>query len=378
MDTRKLRHRAIAGFIAVLAGAAAAAELTVSQIAPFTGPLAPTGAHIKAGAQLYFDAVNAAGGVHGAKIKLVSRDDGYKAPETLRLTQEALKDDHPIALFGIVGTGNVETMIKEKTIEGAGVPLVTVRSGANSVVRSGNPWLFVTRASYGDEVAKTLQQYVPLGYKRIGVLYQDDSFGLDGLAAAEAKTKELGGELVAKAAYEKNTTKVEAAVKSLAAANPALVVMVSNTAASAEFVKQFRATGNLAQLVALSVTDARQVVDKVGKGTAHGLAITQVVPDPNNGSVPLVREVRDTIKKFPLKDTSVNHTLIEGYLGAKVLVEGLRRAGPNPTPKKLRDALESIRDQDMGGLAIAFSPTNHAGSRYVDIIIIGRDGGLVR
>ena len=375
----RYRRKIAAAFLwAGLASLATAADLTVSQIAPFSGPLAPTGGHIKAGAQLYFDTVNAGGGVHGAKIKLVSRDDGYKAPETLRLTQEALRDDHPIALFGIVGTGNVETLLKEKTVEAAGIPLITVRSGAGNVIRSGNPWVFFTRASYADEVGKILQQYLPLGYKRVAVFYQDDPFGQDGLAAAEAKVKELGGELVARAGYEKNTTKVEAAVAAIAKANPALVVMASNTAASAEFVKQFRTTGVSAQLVALSVTDAGQVVDKIGKVAAHGLAITQVVPDPNNGAVPLIREIRDVVKKFPLKDATVNHTFIEGYMGAKVLVEGLRRAGPNPTPKKLRDALESIRDQDMGGIGIGFSPTNHAGSHYVDIIIIGRDGGLVR
>lgn len=378
MHHRYHRKIAVAFLCAGLTASVAAAELVVSQVAPFSGPLAPTGSHIKAGAQLYFDVVNAGGGIHGAKIKLTSRDDGYKAPETLRLTQEALKDDRPVALFGIVGTGNVETLLKEKTVEGAGIPLVTMRSGAASVVNSGNPWLFHTRASYADEVGKILQQYLPLGYKRVAVFYQDDSFGLDGLAAAEAKIKELGGELAAKAGYEKNTTKVEAAVKAIAAANPALVVMVSNTAASAEFVKQFRATGNLAQLVALSVTDAGQVIDKVGKATAHGLAVTQVVPDPNNGAVPLVREIRDAIKKFPLKDASLNHTFIEGYLGAKVLVEGLRRAGPNPTPKKLRDALEGIRDLDAGGVLVSFSATKHAGSHYADIIIINKDGALVR
>lgn len=356
---------------------ALAADLVISQIAPLSGPLAPTGSHIKAGAQLYFDAVNAAGGVHGAQIRLVSRDDGYKAEETVRLTREALKDDKPIALFGIVGTGNVEALLKAGVADTAGVPLVTVRSGAGSLVGSGNPWLFLTRASYADEVGKILGQYLPLGYKRVAVFYQDDPFGQDGLAAAEARIKGLGGELVAKAGYEKNTIKVEAAVKSISAANPALVVMVANTAASAEFVKQFRATGSPAQLVALSVTDAAQVVEKIGKALAHGLAVTQVVPDPASAAVPLSREIRDQAKKFPLKGATVNPTFVEGYVGAKVLVEGLRRAGPNPTPKKLRDALEGLRDFETGGLTIGFSPTNHTGSRFVDIIIVNREGALV-
>lgn len=358
--------------------AAIAADITVAQVAPFSGPLAPTGTHIRAGAQLCFDAVNAAGGIHGARIRLVSKDDGYQAPQTVRLARELLKEQQPVALLGVVGTGNVEALLKDHVLDQAGTPLVGIRSGAASLAGSGDPWLFLTRATYADEIAKILDQYVPLGYKRVAVLYQDDPFGQDGLKAAEQQLGKAGGTLVAKAGYAKNTTAVEGAVAAIAAANPNLVILVANTAASAEFVRRFRATGNPAQLVALSTTDAGQVVTKVGKGDAHGLAITQVVPDPASPSAALVKEMREAWKKFAPRDVSFNHTLVEGYLGARVLVEGLRRAGPGATPKKLRDALEGIRELDVGGMLVSFSPTRHAGSRYVDITIINRDGVLMR
>ncbi len=368
----------LAGLALGLAATGATADLTVSQVAPLSGPLAPTGTHLRAGAQLYFDTVNAAGGVHGVRLRLTTRDDGYKAAETVRLTQLALKEDQPVALFGIVGTGNVEALLKEKTVEAAAVPVVTVRTGASTVVGSGNPWLFVTRASYAEEIGTILRQYLPLGYRRVAIFHQDDPFGQDGLQAAEAGIKELGGELVAKGSYEKNTTKVEAAVKAIAAANPSLVVMVSNTAASAEFVRQFRATGQPAQLVTISVTDAGQVVEKIGAASAHGLAITQVVPDPGNGTIPLIREIREAMKRFPPKDAALNHTLVEGYAGAKILVEALRRAGPSPSPGKLREALAGLRGYDAGGLPISFSGTTRGGSHYVDITIINGAGRLVR
>lgn len=356
----------------------ALADIVVGQAAPFSGPLAPTGTHLRAGAQLYFDAVNAAGGVHGHKLRLVSQDDGYKAAETVRLVQAIIKENQPIAFFGLVGTGNIEALLKDRVLDASAIPLVAFRSGSSSVAGSGNPWLFSTRATYADEIAKILQQYVPLGYKRVAVLYQDDAFGLDGLAAAKAIARENGGELVAKAAYEKNTTKVEGAVKAIAAASPGLVLMVSNTAASAEFVRQFKATGKSAQLVSLSTTDAQQVVDKIGSEAAHGLAITQVVPAPRSISVPLVKEVHEAWKRASPKDIAYNHTLIEGYLGAKVLVEAIRRAGPGAGPRKLRETLEGLRDYDAGGVVIGFSPNRHTGSRYVDIAIINREGALVR
>jgi branched-chain amino acid transport system substrate-binding protein len=355
-----------------------AADIVVAQIAPLSGPLAPTGNMIRAGAQLYFDTINASGGIHGAKLKLVSRDDAYKAAETVRLAKEVIKELQPTALIGVVGTGNVEALLKEKVLEESGTPLVGVRTGASTVVGSGNPWLFLTRASYADEISKIVQQYETTGYRNFAVFYQNDPFGQDGLASAEAIIKQQGGKLVVKGSYEKNTTDVAAAVKGIAAAAPQAVIMISNTAASAEFVKQSRAAGNLAQFVALSVTDGPQVVERIGADTAKGLAVTQVVPDPNARSIPLIREIQENHKKFATKDAVLNHTMIEGYIAAKILCEGLKRAGANPTRKKLRDALEGMREYDIGGQYIAFSPSSHSGMNYVDITILNREGKLLR
>ena len=358
--------------------AAKAAEIVVGQVAPFSGPLAPTGNYLRAGGQLYFDSINASGGIHGAKIRLVAKDDGYKAEETVRLAREILKESQPLVFFGFVGTGNAEALLKEKVLTEAGIPLLTVRTGAASVVGKNDPNLFFTRASYAEEVEKITQQYATTGYTRFAILYQNDAFGLDVLGSAEAAIKKSGGSLVGKASYEKNTTKVEDAVKTIAAANPQAVIMISNTAASAEFLKQSRAAGNLAQYVALSVTDGVQVAKLIGNDKAQGLALTQVVPDPASRAVPLIKEIQENFQKFSPKDVTLNQTFVEGYLGAKVLGEALRRAGPNPTRKKLRDTLEAMKDFDAGGVFIGFSPEKHAGSRFVDITILNRDGKLLR
>jgi ABC-type branched-subunit amino acid transport system substrate-binding protein len=355
-----------------------AAEIIVGQVAPFSGPLAPTGNYLRAGGQLYFDSINANGGIHGAKIRVVAKDDGYKAEETVRLAREILKDSPPLVFFGFVGTGNAEALLKEKVLTEAGIPLLTVRTGAASVVGKNDPNLFLTRASYAEEVEKITQQYASTGYNRFAILYQNDAFGLDVLGSAEAAIKKAGGSLVAKGAYEKNTTKVEDAVKTIAAANPQAVIMISNTAASAEFLKQSRAAGNLAQYVALSVTDGAQVAKLIGNDKAQGLALTQVVPDPASRAIPLIKEIQENFQKFAPKDVTLNQTFVEGYLGAKVLGEALRRAGPNPTRKKLRDTLETMREYDAGGVFIGFSAEKHAGSRFVDITILNRDGKLLR
>ena len=375
---KMLKNTALIITLLIFAGQALA-EIVIGQVTPLSGPLAPTGSHIRAGAQLYFDAVNAKGGVHGEKIRLVTKDDAYKAAETVRLAKELINEVQPLALFGFVGTGNAEAILKDKILSNAGIPLVMIRSGASAVVKSGNQWLFITRASYEAEINKIIQQYSLTGYRTYAVLYQDDPFGLDVLGSTEALVGKFDSKIVAKAGYKKNTTEVSEAVKTIAAAAPHAVIMISNTAASSEFLKQSRAAGNNAQFITISVTDAAQVVERIGKDVANGLALTQVFPDPESRSIPLTREIMENFSKFkPSGEITPNQTLVEGYVGAKVLVEGLRRAGPKPTRQKLRDALEQIKDYDTGDLYVGFSPTNHSGVHYVDITIINREGKLLK
>ena len=355
-----------------------ASEIVVGQVAPLTGLLAPTGNHVRAGAQIYFDAVNASGGINGQKIKLVSKDDGYKVPDTIKQAKALIEEMQPVALFGFVGTGNVEAVLKEKILDDNGIPLVMIRTGATSLAKSGNPWMFITRASYAGEIGKIFQLYSATGYKNYGIFYQDDPFGQDGLASAEALAEKHGCKIVAKGSYEKNTTNVASAVKTIAAAAPHLVIMVSNTAASAAFIKQAKDAGLRTQFVAISTTDATQLVEAIGAPTAAGVAITQVVPHPDNRTVPLSKEFKENFTKYKPEGVVYNHALLEGYVGAKVLVEGLRRAGPAPTRKKLREALEQIRNYDLGDLQISYSPTNRAGTAFADINIISGNGVLLK
>lgn len=365
-------------FLSSTSLSASASEIVLGQVAPFSGPLAPTGAGYRSGINLYIAATNASGGIHGNRLKLLSIDDEYKSEQTVKLAREMIRDSKPLALIGVVGTGNVDALLKEKVLEESDTPLIGVRTGASALVNSGNPLLFFTRASYADEISKIVELYTMTGNTRFAVLYQNDGFGQDGLASAEKIVAQFKGQIVAKGSYEKNTTDVAAAVKTIAAASPQTVIMVSNTAASAEFVKQMRAVGSVSQLTTLSTTDGPQVVAKIGANLAKGLAITQVVPAPSNLVVPLIKEFQAAHKRFAPPDTPMNHTMIEGYLAAKIVGEGIRKAGSNPTHKQLRDALKSLRAFDAGGITVNFSGASQAGVQFVDITILNREGKLLR
>lgn len=361
------------------AGTACANELVIGQVAPFSGPLSRTGTELRAGAQLYFDAVNAAGGIHGAKLKLVSRDDGYMAAKTVIEAQALLDKVQPLTFFGFVGTAGMEALLKAGVLEDAGIPLVAARTGGSAVLsRFNSPYLFITRASHGAEVVKIVETLVAAGHRRLAVFYQDDAFGRDGLTQAEWTIRRMDATLAASASYEKNTTNVEGAVKAIVAAAPHAVVMLSNTDASAEFVRQFRAAGNKAQLAAVSDTDGIAVAQLIGNATAAGLAVAQVVPDPNNTTIPIVQQMQRHAKQYLPQAAIVTHTMLEGYIGAFVLVEALRNAGKHPTRKKLQEALASLKEYDAGGVRVSFGEGNNFGVQYLDITILNREGRLLR
>lgn len=365
--------------LALLAVApAGAADIVLGQVAPFSGPLAPTGLGMRAGIQLYIDATNAAGGINGARLRLVSKDDAYKAEQTVRLTRELIGEARPAALIGFVGTGNVGAVLSERLLEEAAIPLVGVRTGASSVVGSNNPWLFLTRASYHDEIRKIIELFALTGHQRFAVFYQNDPFGKDGLGSAEKLLADFKVELVAKGSYEKNSTDVAAAVNAIAAAHPQTVIMVANTAASAEFVKQMRAAGNVAQLAAIATTDGPQVAGLIGNEVAKGLSVTQVVPAPGALAFPLIKEIELAYGRYAKGEIPLNHTLIEGYLAARILGEALRKAGPNPAGKDIREAVKSLGVRDVGGLNVNYSGKRQAGLDYVDITILNSQGRLLR
>ena len=98
---------------------------------------------------------------------------------------------------------------------------------------------------------------------------------------------------------------------------------------------------------------------------------------PYQPKLPVVREYQQLLAKYA-PGAEVNYTSFEEFLGAKVLVEALRRAGPAPTRERVTKALESLQKWDLGGLVVSYSPTNRIGSRSVEVTVIGSTGRLMK
>ena len=369
----------ICGLLALACAApvAIAQEVVIGQVAPLSGVLASTGRQMVVGGQIYFDAINAQGGIHGAKIRHEVVDDGYKIAETVRLTREMLARPEVVVLFGFAGTANVTQLLTDGVLDAGGAALVAPYTGGESLRNPFNPWIFHVRAGYADEAEHMVQQLTTLGMNRIAVMYQDDGFGKAGLLGVTNALAKRNLTLAVAAGYERNTDKVEDAVKKIKASNAQAIIMVSVNKSTAAFMRLYRESGGGAQMYNISVVDPAELVKLAGLKNAHGLGISQVVPYPYMPNMPVVREYQTLLKKYAPKEL-VNYTSFEEFVGAKVLVEALRRAGPNPTRAKVVKALESMGNYDTGGITVSYSPGNRIGSRYVEVTVIGSTGKLLK
>lgn len=363
--------------LGMVLGQVAAAEVVVGQVAPLSGVLGSTGQQMVAGAKLYFDSVNAAGGVHGAKIRHVVLDDGYKLEQTVAQTELLLQRDKPLALIGFTGGANIGELLKRRILENAGIALVAPYTGSDNLRAPEVRNIFHIRAGYGDEARYIVEMLTTLGMDKIAVFYQNDRFGEVGLAGVEKALEVRKLKPFATASYERNTAEVGPAVAKMLKAEPSAIVMVSLNKSTAAFARQYRQAGGTAQLFNLSPVDAAELVELGGIENLHGLGIAQIVPYPFSATLPIIREYQRALKQFGGADAAPSYAGFEEFIGAKVLVEALRRAGPNPGREQVMAALEGMERFDTGGFSIGFGKNRRIGSRFVDLSVIGLNGRLM-
>jgi ABC-type branched-subunit amino acid transport system substrate-binding protein len=348
-------------------------KILLGQAAVFSGPAAQLGIQMRNGVKAYLDHVNAQGGVHGRKLELVTEDDFYDQPRAAAASRKLIEEHKVFALIGYVGTPTGVAHLP--VVTQAKVPLVGMFTGAEVLRVPFNRYVFHVRASYYDETEKIVEQIVSVGGRNIAVFYQDDAYGMAGLTGTDIAMKKRNLKMSATATVERNTVKVENAVKTISAVKPDAVVMISAYTSIAEFVRQMKKAGSTATFYNVSFVGSKALADALGKDGV-GVAISQVVPFPWGAAVPVVKEYQQVAKKAGYTD--YNFSAMEGFLSAKVMVEGLKRSGRNLTREGFLATMEKMQDVDLGGFYVGYSATNRAGSRFVDLTIIGRDGKFLR
>lgn len=352
---------------------ASQAQILIGQTAGFTGPVGAGVKETTEGAQLYIDAINAKGGVGGQKIELISLDDKFDPKLAAENARKLIEEQNVVAMFLTRGTPHTEAMIP--LLDKYGVPLIGPSTGAMVLHQPIKKHIFNVRATYQREAEKAITHLNSMGITRIGIIYADDSFGADGVAGAQ---KGLVAAKLTPVVLEKfNRAKPDftSIAPKVFQSNAQAVIMVASGQAVLDGVNAVRAAGSTTQIVTLSNNASVGFIKSLGEH-ARGVIVTQVFPYERSIAYPMIKEAQELAK---LKGkTELSPAMLEGFAAAKVLVEGLRRAGAKPSREKIQAALEGLRKLDIGGLEVSYSPEDHTGLDFADLSIIGTDGKFRR
>lgn len=381
-------HRRSAALCAALAlaaatGASAARAETgvtdttvlIGQSAVFSGPVADTGNHYRAGIELCFDKVNKAGGVNGRKLELAALDDAYDPKRTAANTHTLIEQNKVFALIGYTATANLIAAMP--IAEAAKVPVFAPLVGTTSFRQKHNHYLFHVRASYQNELSRIAQQLSVVGSDNVAVVYQDSAFGksnldtlLPLLQAQKLKvTKTLPMAIDASSAADIATQ--------ITQANAGAVIMIMAGKMSEVLIRDLKAAGvgSTIYTISVGIVDAKGAATRLN-GALRGVVTASIVPSPRLERYGIVKEYRQAIASSGAKID--NYTVLEGYIAAKVFVEGLRRAGRAPTREGFIAALEGLGKYDLGEFRVEYGPSNHNGSSFVELEMYTGDGNLIR
>ncbi|NRF68416.1 ABC transporter substrate-binding protein [Aquincola sp. S2] len=364
------RCRWAIGLVALMGALAASAqpvagELLIGQSAAFTGPLGELGLEARRGAELCLAQINAQGGVFGRQLRLKTIDDAYDPARTEANVRQLIEQDQVFALLGVMGTPNNEKVLP--LIAERRVPFVAPLTGATTIRRAEYDSVFHVRASYGDEARKIAKHLATIGTTKVAVIHQNNNFGRDVLAAFEAALAERQLKPLAVATVENTGADAAAAVATVLKTEANAVVLATAGKPTVESIRALNAGRKGLPMYALSVMGTRGALKALG-ADGVGVVVSQVMPFPWNAALPLVREYQQAMAAQGV--TEYSYLGLEGCLNARVLAEGLRRAGPNPSREKLLAALAGMKQFEIGKLALGYGRSPYVASSYVELSII--------
>jgi len=344
-------------------------NILIGQSSPFSGSNKELGDDIREGIQAYFKQANNAGGINGRTLELVALDDANDAKRAGENARILIEQRGVLALLGYASA--TLSLPALPFVEKNKIAFVGPFTGAEPM-RVFRRNVYNIRASYADELEKIVDFYTTTGMKRFSVIHYDDAVGKENLAAVETALTRRGLKPASIGTLKRNQTDLGAAVSDVVKAAPDVVIATTLYKTTGDFLKAARKAGSGAQFASTSFVGASALASELGEqGT--GVVVAQVVPPYARTSVPIVREYQAAIEKS-LGKKDFSFTSLEAYIGAKVLCEAIRRAGANPTREGLMKTLDSMQSFNVGGYVIDFSPSNHNGSRFVELTAIGRAG----
>lgn len=332
----------------------------IGQTAALTGPLAFPFVEMNKGIAAAFKEVNDKGGIDGRAVEFISLDDGGAPEKAAANTLQLVQKNQVFSMFACGGTTSVMGALK--VLEQARVPLIAPATGSDAL-RPYNPLVFHTRATYGQELNKIVRQLGSTGFTKCAVAYFDNPFGKATLAAFEAAAREHKNTDWKAFLIAETPEGVAKGIDDIVQWQPTALISLAIGASGIPFYKGLRQRWK-APAFSISFLGSRPLLAALGEA-ATGITVAQVVPNPGNPAIPVVRAYQEAIKK--LGGVEVGYSSFEGYVNARILLEALRRTGRNGSREKLVEAMHSMRPYDMGGFEVRYGPNDHSGTDFVEL-----------
>src|SRR5262245_5142533 len=341
--------------------------------AAFEGPAAALGLGMREGILAAFNEANAAGGVNGRRLELISYDDGYEPEKAIANTKRLINEDAVFALVGEVGTPTSNAV--QPIATEAGVPFIGPFTGA-AFLRNPNLGNVINiRGSYDQETEAWIEHLTTdLGIKRIAILYQDDTFGRAGLSGVSKAMEKRGMKLVAEGTFARNTTAVKTALLAIRKAGPEAVVMVGPYKPCAEFIKLAHRLKLDAVFVNSSFVGAGALAKELGE-EGKGVVVTQVVPFPGDMSIPLVARYQKALKAAN-PDAQIGFVSLEGYMVGRLVIEALGKVKGPVTRAGLLSTIKEVGTFDLGGITRSYGAEDNQRMNQVFLTVIQADGSF--
>lgn len=344
-------------------------EVVLGQSAPLSGPFASLGEAYRNGALLAFDDANRTGELGARRVRLVTLDDAYAVDKAIANAQALIEEHRVACFFNHMFTNTVRATLPLAVA--AGIPFVGPYSGHPDLYRNDQPLLFMTRASFAQELQRILDYLVSVGYKRTALVYYDNAVGEELRQEVQSGLSKRGRPLFAAAKMSVGGSATAAARGTADKDIDAVVLGVSGSDAVA-YLRAQKAAGHRPTYFARSLVGSSQLHQELGADAA-GIVISQLVPSPFKPTLPVARSY---LKLLAQRDAKALPTFVEleGFINARLMVAALRKIDGSVTRESLVKALSSVGRTEIGGFAIDFEGRNRNGSQFVELTMLRRDG----
>lgn len=369
------------GVLPVLCIGGDKSDILLGQVVSVSSPLVgEISNELKLGYEAYFAQLNAQGGINGRKIRLIQKDDGYKASNTLSLTRELIDADNVVALVGYLGTPGPALVVKENLLVEKNIALIGPSTGVAKLLAERN--VFPVRATYEAELAEIIAHAKAMQHKRIALVSWNAGAGPILATAFPQIVKDGGLDLVHQKAFDTSPDpqvmmrNLEVTIGSLRDVRPDAVVLIAGGAALYEAVRQLRAIlPSTLPVYTISSVNWQDLIKNLGTKQVQGIVISQAVPYPYSPKLPIVKTYLEDMRRI---GRTANYYSLEGYLGAAVTAEALKRASPNVSRAGVMAALAEFGRRDLGGFEVNYARDKRHGFGKPETTLITSQGTLLR